>query len=265
MVSSKTSTGENEAGNGVATESTNVQDANNAVDGNEMTSSETNYETSPWWKLDLKKEYPIYAITVTGPKHEYTKISLKNEVNNTMEVSISLPCLSAIESGRSPNLIVRYLRHKLHFTRQGNNELSFFFGTDLLLYVNASQSSTFDALRDATQALSAVQGASAGSEFCLNACSFTSFQWEPWWRLDLYLEYTIISVNLTARNDQHALRLFGAEEGLCTMEDSQSATGKVMADSETQKLERKDLLQRIVEKVDGGVSKRSFWKDILRE
>ena len=28
--------------------------------------------------------------------------------------------------------------------------------------------------------------------------------------------------------------------------------GKVMADSDTQKLERKDFFQRIVEKVDGG-------------
>ena len=55
-----------------------------------------------------------------------------------------------------------------------------------------------------------------------------------------------------------------AEEGLRTMEDSQSATGfggqvvylafpgKIRADSETQKLERKDFFQRIVEKVDGG-------------
>ena len=54
------------------------------------------------------------------------------------------------------------------------------------------------------------------------------------------------------------------EEGLCTTENSQSATGfggevgnvafpgKIMADSETQKLERKDVFQRIVEKVDGG-------------
>ncbi len=66
-----------------------------------------------------------------------------------------------------------------------------------------------------------------------------------------------------------------AEEGLCTTEDSQSATGfggevafpgKVMADSETQKLERKDFFQRIVEKVDGGGggSKRSFRRDIVR-
>ena len=50
-------------------------------------------------------------------------------------------------------------------------------------------------------------------------------------------------------------RLRWADEGLCTMEDSQSATGfggevsnvafprKVMADSETQKLERKDFLE----------------------
>ena len=56
-----------------------------------------------------------------------------------------------------------------------------------------------------------------------------------------------------------------AEEGLCTTEESQSATGfggevgnvtfpgKVMADSETQKLERNDFFQRIVEKVDGGI------------
>ena len=55
-----------------------------------------------------------------------------------------------------------------------------------------------------------------------------------------------------------------AEEGLCTTEDSQSATGfggqvgnvafpgNIMADSETQKLERKDFFQRIVEKVYGG-------------
>ena len=47
-------------------------------------------------------------------------------------------------------------------------------------------------------------------------------------------------------------------------EDTSSATGfggqvgnvafpvKIMADSETQKLERKDFFQRIVEKVDGG-------------
>ena len=40
--------------------------------------------------------------------------------------------------------------------------------------------------------------------------------------------------------------------------------GKVMADSETQKLERKDFFQRIVEKVDGGFSKWSFRRDIVR-
>ena len=67
-----------------------------------------------------------------------------------------------------------------------------------------------------------------------------------------------------------------AEEGLCTTEDAQSATGfggqlgnvafpgKIMADSETQKLERKDFFKRIVEKVDGGVSRGSFRRDIVR-
>ena len=65
-------------------------------------------------------------------------------------------------------------------------------------------------------------------------------------------------------------------EGLCTTEDSQSATGfggevgnvafpgKVMADSETQKLERKDFFQRIVEKIDGVISRWSLWRDIVR-
>ena len=62
-----------------------------------------------------------------------------------------------------------------------------------------------------------------------------------------------------------------AKEGLYTMEDTQSATGfggqlgnvafpgKIMVDSETQNLERKDFFQRIVEKVD-----RSFQRDIMR-
>ena len=56
-----------------------------------------------------------------------------------------------------------------------------------------------------------------------------------------------------------------SKEGLCTTEDSQSVTdfggqvgnvpfpGKIMAYSETQKLERKDFFQKIVEKVDGGM------------
>ena len=67
-----------------------------------------------------------------------------------------------------------------------------------------------------------------------------------------------------------------AEEGFCTMEDAQSATGfggqvgnvafpgKIMADHETENLEITDFFQRIVEKVDGGVSKRSFRRDIVR-
>ena len=57
------------------------------------------------------------------------------------------------------------------------------------------------------------------------------------------------------------------------VEDAQSATGfgvqvgnvtlpgKIMADCETQKLERKDFFQRIVEKVDGGF----FFQTVLSE
>ena len=60
------------------------------------------------------------------------------------------------------------------------------------------------------------------------------------------------------------------------IEDSQLATGfkgqvgnvafpeKIMTDSETQKLERKDFFQKIVEKVDEGFSKRSFRRDKVR-
>ena len=56
------------------------------------------------------------------------------------------------------------------------------------------------------------------------------------------------------------------------MEDAQSTTGfggqlgnvafpgNIMADSETQKLERKDFFQRIVEKVEGGVPNGPFGK-----
>ena len=55
-----------------------------------------------------------------------------------------------------------------------------------------------------------------------------------------------------------------AEEGLCMMKDSHLVTGfggqvgnvafpeKIMADSETLKLEIKDFFERIVEKVEGG-------------
>jgi len=40
--------------------------------------------------------------------------------------------------------------------------------------------------------------------------------------------------------------------------------GKIVADSSAQKLEWKDFLKRIVEKVDGVVSRRFFWRDMVR-
>ena len=69
-----------------------------------------------------------------------------------------------------------------------------------------------------------------------------------------------------------------AKVGLCKTEDAQSATGfggqvrnvafpgKIVTDSENQKLEGKDFFRRIVEKVDGGRGGcgRSFRRDIVR-
>ena len=61
------------------------------------------------------------------------------------------------------------------------------------------------------------------------------------------------------------------------MEDSLPATdfggqvgnvafpGKIMADSETQKLESKDFFKRIVEKVDGGGVPDSLFRETQRE
>ncbi len=62
----------------------------------------------------------------------------------------------------------------------------------------------------------------------------------------------------TLHDDAQSATGFGGEVG------NVAFPGKIMADSETQKLERKDFFQRIVEKVDGGISKRSFRRDIVR-
>ena len=75
----------------------------------------------------------------------------------------------------------------------------------------------------------------------------------------------------------YVVRSSGVPRKDCMMEDSQSVTGfggqvrnvafpgKIMADSETQKFERKDFFQRIVEKVDGGGgSKWSFQRAKVR-
>ena len=70
-----------------------------------------------------------------------------------------------------------------------------------------------------------------------------------------------------------------AKERLGSMTDAHSSTGlvgqlvnvdfpgKIMADSETQKLEVKDFFKRVVEKVDGwgrGGFRQSFRRDIVR-
>ncbi|KAG7469844.1 hypothetical protein MATL_G00133160 [Megalops atlanticus] len=71
----------------------------------------------------------------------------------------------------------------------------------------AAQSSQFDHL---TQAMNAIDGL-RNAEYSSGSCTHTKLQTDPWWRVDLRRKYRVNSVNITNRGDCCHERINGAE------------------------------------------------------
>ncbi|XP_061417536.1 uncharacterized protein LOC133348628 [Lethenteron reissneri] len=211
--------------------STNCEDSSLSlnIDGNpemnynlkKCTSSKGGLDQS-WWKLDMHQEVQVYAVNIMFQsdniyKHTFsTKVhiginsdfvtgyakckTLKKTAQSTV-VTFNCKgvkgCYISINSTSYAPLSLSEV--KVSTTPLLQNEMSVAYG-------EAMQSSTVGPDHKASKAIDATNG----TNFCSGMCSATSYEWEPWFCIELDDVYTVDAVRITNRDDAEGIRLFGA-------------------------------------------------------
>uniref|UniRef100_A0A667XVC3 F5/8 type C domain-containing protein n=1 Tax=Myripristis murdjan TaxID=586833 RepID=A0A667XVC3_9TELE len=196
--------------------------ASNAIDGNRQSQfmagscSTTEYQTNPWWRVDLLDSYIITSIIITvrgdccaeetiGANIYISDSPIENQSPKKVPLgkSFTLDFTSKVEG--------RYVTVKM----EGQNKVLSLCevevygypatGENLALRGRATQSSVYPA----GIPMNAIDGNRA-SHWNQGSCSHTQDNFSPWWRLDLLKTYKVVSVSITNRN--HAPeRINGAE------------------------------------------------------
>ncbi|KAM6960338.1 fucolectin-like [Tautogolabrus adspersus] len=206
--------------------------AGNAVDGNrepnynDGSCSHTLKESNPWWRVDLKKVYTVYAVMITN-RNEFedrlngAEIWIGTSLEDNGAKKSRCAIISHIPKGRTfyfpcSSTEGRYVTVSLPGTEKvltlcevevfpldyaNGNRLP-----NLALTGNAFQSST---TRNAS-ASNAIDGR-RDSSFGDRSCTHTILEANPWWRLDLQETHAVTFVKVTNRGDCCAERLEGAE------------------------------------------------------
>uniref|UniRef100_A0A673VY37 Fucolectin tachylectin-4 pentraxin-1 domain-containing protein n=1 Tax=Salmo trutta TaxID=8032 RepID=A0A673VY37_SALTR len=134
--------------------------------------SSTEFNTNPWWRVDLLDVYRVTAVTITNrgdvpERLDGAEIRIGNSLEN-----------NGINNPRSSQ-ICHLMQHSITLL------------LDVALRGVASQSSLWD--------------------LCGGSCSSTVFNTNTWWRVDLLDVYRVTAVTITSRGDVVPERLDGAE------------------------------------------------------
>ncbi|XP_067301221.1 uncharacterized protein [Pseudorasbora parva] len=180
--------------------------------------SSTNNQTNPWWRLDLRDTYRVSRVVVTNRNWAPERIngaeirvgnSLENNGNNNpvcavisripARVSATYTCNDM--EGRYVNLIIPGDSRVLSLC-----EVEVYGQGNLAAEGIVTQSSTIGSWI-AEQAIDSKPGFTQPSL----ACSSTTNQTNPWWRLDMGQIYRVSRVVITNRNDCCPEQINGAE------------------------------------------------------
>ncbi|KAK2913254.1 hypothetical protein Q8A67_001653 [Cirrhinus molitorella] len=209
--------------------------AEHAVDGNRDTNykkgscTHTKQELNPWLRIDLGNVYSISKVAITNRedcckerlKGAQIRIgnSLDNNGNNNELAATVLTILVGTKTFEFEPIGGRFVNIFL----PGNDEyltvceVEVFAEKDKPLYIcvprnlalggKAVQSSRYSAL---TAAQNAVDG-SRESDYARGSCSITSWDRDPWWRVDLLDVYRVTRVSITNRGDCCEKRIEGIQ------------------------------------------------------
>uniref|UniRef100_A0A8C5QVD4 Fucolectin tachylectin-4 pentraxin-1 domain-containing protein n=1 Tax=Leptobrachium leishanense TaxID=445787 RepID=A0A8C5QVD4_9ANUR len=196
--------------------------AKNAIDGSSSADymsghcTHTAQDASPWWRLDLTKVYNVTRVKVTN------RGDCCSERIDGAEIRIG----SSPEHGgiKNPNLgeeaeyVCGMVGQYVTVTIPDRPEYltlcevkvygNFFYaGVNLALRGTSSQSSTYNELGAAENAIDG----SSSANYMSKHCSHTAQDAPPWWRLDLTKVYNVQRVKVTNREDCCSERINGAE------------------------------------------------------
>ncbi|XP_067267077.1 pentraxin fusion protein-like [Chanodichthys erythropterus] len=197
-------------------------DAQHAVDGNRDTTygkgscTQTKSEFNPWWRVDLGNVYRISNVTITNRgdcckeriRGAQIRVgnSLDNSGNNNELVATVLTVFSGTQTFSFESVNGRYVNILL----PGNDEILTLCEVEvsagnLAVGGTAAQSSTYSTYGPQY----AIDG-SRNPIYTQGSCSYTSYDKDPWWRVDLLDVYKINRVVIT-NHYSSAEKLNGAQ------------------------------------------------------
>ncbi|XP_067217489.1 uncharacterized protein [Chanodichthys erythropterus] len=208
-------------------------DAQHAVDGNRDTNygkgscTQTKSEFNPWWRVDLGNVYRISNVTITNRgdcckeriRGAQIRVgnSLDNSGNNNELVATVLTVFSGTQTFSFESLNGRYVNIFL----PGNDEIltlcevEVSAENDIPSYICSSRNLAVGgkANQSSTYSTYGAQYAIDGNRNPLSSqgsCSYTSYDKDPWWRLDLLDVYKVTRVVIT-NHSSSADRINGAQ------------------------------------------------------
>lgn len=198
----------------------NYWHAQNALDGLSYVCTQTDEQSDPWWKLDLKKTYSVNRVSITNRRICCVNWIDGEEIrigNNSSDVFSNPVCavVSSIPAGATYSYSChgmegRYVIVNINGTSKiltfCEVEVFVIFPGNLATGRTVTQSSTYGSW-SAQQAIDF----NPGFTNSWSACSSTDIQTNPWWRVDLNSVYRVNRVVITNRLDYCAERINGTE------------------------------------------------------
>uniref|UniRef100_A0A8C5R028 Fucolectin tachylectin-4 pentraxin-1 domain-containing protein n=1 Tax=Leptobrachium leishanense TaxID=445787 RepID=A0A8C5R028_9ANUR len=188
--------------------------AKNAIDGSRSTNymskhcSHTAQDAPPWWRLDLTKVYNVTRVKVTN------RGDCCSERIDGAEIRIGI---SVIIYEYICGMVGQYVTVTIPDRPEyltlcevkvyGEEKIFFYADVNLALRGISSQSSTYDYLGAAENAIDG----SRSTNYMSGHCTHTAQDAPPWWRLDLTKVYNVTRVKVTNRGDCCSERIDGAE------------------------------------------------------
>uniref|UniRef100_A0A670J2A7 Fucolectin tachylectin-4 pentraxin-1 domain-containing protein n=1 Tax=Podarcis muralis TaxID=64176 RepID=A0A670J2A7_PODMU len=205
--------------------------AMNAIDGSlvgvftEGSCTHTDYESNPWWTVDLQAQYQVAHVSITNREdccaHRINGAEIRVGDSTERGGTTNPRCatISSLGAGETETFYCESSKGQfVTVTLPGKEYLTLcevqVFGckiespdTNVALAGEASQSSTYSSLGVAGNAIDG----STSSNFNQGSCTHTNSENNPWWMVDLKAQYQVLHVTITNRKDCCAQRLNGAE------------------------------------------------------
>ncbi|TSY83965.1 Fucolectin-4 [Bagarius yarrelli] len=197
-----------------------------AIDGNKASNilsfscTHTQFETDPWWRVELLAVYNISSVVITNrgdccsDRINGAEIRIGYNLENNGNNNPRCVTITSIPAGATRNFTCHMIGRHVNIFFPGVNRVAtlcevevYGVPVNLALKGTASQSSNYESKYYASFAIDGT----TSSDFSDMSCACTNNEMNPWWEVDLLAMYDISNVSITTRGDCCPERINGAE------------------------------------------------------